>query len=241
MQDLEDLKNGYEKNNKQIITTREKYKNLISRINNILEQGRKTAYQTVNNILTTTYWHIGRQIVEFEQGGKERAEYGSGLLQKIADDLTTEFGKGFSIQNLERIRKFYLMWPVEKVSIEKEKQISSSLMRKSNPIVFKLSWTHYVRLMSIENPDERKFYEIECGNNNWSVRELCRQFDSSLYERLALSRDKKGVKALAEKGQIIEKPEDLMKDPYVLEFLGLKEDEKYSESELETAIINNLL
>ncbi len=225
----------------QTASAQSNYKILIREIGDILAQGRKLSYQAVNTVLTTTYWQIGRQIVEFEQGGKERAEYGEEIIKQLSHDLTKNFGKGFSVQNIERMRKFFLMWSkVQSLPALLKNQKSSSLMRISKNPIFKLSWTHYVRLMSIENPEERSFYEIECEKNNWSVRELCRQFDTSLYERLALSRDKKGIKALAEKGQIIEKVEDLFKEPYVLEFLGLQEKPEHSEQELETEIINNI-
>lgn len=219
------------KNNKaqtsksQTPSAKSNYKTLVLGISDILAQGRKLAHQTVNSVLTMTYWHIGKQIVEFEQGGKERADYGSRLLKKLSSDLTKLFGNGFSERNLEQMRKFYSIW-----------KKSQTLSAKSFP----LSWSHYVRLMSIENSDERKFYEIECKENNWSVRELCRQFDSSLYERLALSRNKKDIKNLAKKGQIIEKTEDLFKEPYVLEFLGLREESGFTEQEFETEIINNI-
>ena len=202
-----------------------RYKKLILEIDNIVARGRKLAYKTVNSILTATYWQIGKQIVEFEQGGKERAEYGEAIVRQLSIDLTNKCGKGFSYRNLQQIKKFYTIFSkVQTVSAQS----------------FPLSWSHYVRLISIENHDERSFYAVECEKNNWSVRELCRQFDSSLYERLALSRDKKGISALAEKGQIIEKPEDLLKEPYILEFLGLHGNSQYSESDLESAIIDNL-
>jgi len=201
------------------------YKSLVSNIGDILTQGRALAHQNINAILTTTYWQIGRQIVEFEQGGKERAEYGEAIIRQLSIDLTNRFGKGFSYRNLQQIKKFYAIFP-------KVQTLSAQY--------FPLSWSHYVRLLSIENSDERNFYEIECAKNNWSVRELCRQFDSSLYERLALSRNKKGIEKLAKRGQIIENPKDLFKEPYVLEFLGLNEDYSYSENDLETALIDNL-
>jgi predicted nuclease of restriction endonuclease-like (RecB) superfamily len=201
------------------------YKALFSQIGNILIQSKKIAYQSVNSILTTTYWQIGKEIIEFEQGGKNRAEYGESTIKQLSDDLTRQFGKGFSYRNLQQIKKFYSCF-------EKVQTVSAQS--------FPLSWSHYVRLISITSPSERSFYEIEAIQNQWSVRELNRQFDSSLYERLALSKDKKGVKKLATKGQIIEKPQDLFKEPYILEFLGLSERDNYSESDLETAIINNL-
>jgi len=166
--------------------------------------------------------------------------------------LTTEFGKGYSVDNLERNRKFYLLWSKSAtVSRISGKQIVKTLparydtmkSEKSSRVFdrhFRLSWSHYVFLMAIDDKDERRFYEIEAANTQWSLRELRRQFNSSLYERLALSRDKKKVKELSRNGQIIGKPEDTMKDPYVLEFLGLKEDNAYSETDLETAIINKI-
>ncbi len=201
------------------------YPNLVAEIGEILAQGRKFAFQKVNSVLTKVYWQIGKQIVEFQQGGKKRAEYGEEIIKQLSTDLTKQFGKGFSVDNLENMRRFYLSY-----------QISETVSRKS----FSLSWSHYLKLMKIGDTAERKFYEIECEKNNWSLRELRRQFDSALFERLALSRDKKGVKKLSEKGQLIEKPQDIFKEPYVLEFLGLDENHDYSENELEGALISNL-
>lgn len=171
-----------------------------------------------------TYFEIGRMIVEEEQNGKERAEYGKQLLKGLSDKLKTEFGKGFSQRNLEQMRQFYLIY-------SKTQTPSAE---------FNLSWSHYLNLMRIENKAERDFYEIEAFKNNWSLRELRRQFDTSLYERLALSRDKEAIKELSEKGQIIENPEDTMKDPYVLEFVGLPENSRYLETDLEQKIIDKL-
>lgn len=222
-----------------------RYKNLIVDIGGVLEKGRRQTYQFINNVLVRTYWEIGRLIIEFEQKGKAKADYGVGLLKKISKNLTQRFGKGFSVDNLENMRRFYLTYSKSETLSRKSKK-SSTVLRKFQPTkilpdkLLKLSWSHYVRLMSIKNPSERNFYEIECIANNWSVRELNRQFDSSLYERLALSRNKKDVKKLASKGQIIEKPADSLKDPYVLEFLKLKERSEYSETDLETAIIDDL-
>jgi predicted nuclease of restriction endonuclease-like (RecB) superfamily len=179
-----------------------------------------------------TYYEIGRMIVEDEQQGKERAEYGKQVLKELSKKLIDNFGKGFSVQNLENMRKFYLLYVPEGKS--------QSPIRISSNTNAALSWTHYLVLIRIDKKEERSFYEIESLNNNWSVRELKRQFDSGLYERLALSRDKAGVKQLAEKGQIIEKPTDLFKDPYILEFLNLPEQHQYSESEFESAIIDKL-
>ncbi|MDY0313602.1 MAG: PDDEXK nuclease domain-containing protein [Bacteroidales bacterium] len=205
---------------------------LFKRIAGLLQSARQNVVRTINQTMVYTYFEIGRMIVEDEQQGQERAEYGKGVLKELSVKLRAEFGKGFSVQNLENMRKFYLLYAVDTKS--------QSLIRISENSNFTLSWTHYLVLIRIEKQQERNFYEIEALNNNWSVRELKRQFDSALYERLALSRDKKGVKQLAEEGQIIQKPTDILKDPYVLEFLNLPEQEQYSESDLETAIIDKL-
>ena len=221
--------------------------NLIQEVRELLHRARQQTFRQVNQIMVLTYFEIGRKIVEEEQGGKERAEYGKGLLIELSKVLINEFGKGFSVYNLERMRNFYLVFK-ERVEItensaslmrKSKNEKSATVMRKSEP-PFQLSWTHYLRLLKIDNPDERRFYEIEAINNNWSVRELGRQVDTALYERLVLSRDKEAVKELKEKGQIFTKPNDAIKDPYILDFLGLEEDEKYTESDLESAIINKL-
>ena len=220
---------------------------LFGKISELLSEARKFVAKSVNQTIVLTYFEVGRLIVENEQQGKERAKYGKAVLKELSHKLSQEFGKGYSVYNLERMRKFYLTYNSKLQKLENsasavrnsENQKSASLMRKlESP--FKLSWTHYLQLIKIENSEERSFYEIEAVNNNWSVRELERQYDSSLYERLVLSRDKKGVKELSEKGQLIAKPIDTIKEPYVLDFLGLEEHEKYSESDLETAIINKL-
>lgn len=205
---------------------------LYEKIAELIQSARQHVVRTVNQTMVYTYFEIGRMIVEDEQQGKERAEYGRGILKELSSKLSVEFGKGFSVQNLENMRKFYLMYS--------QNEKSQSAIRIFENHVGILSWTHYLVLIRIENPNERSFYEIESLNNKWSVRELKRQFNSALYERLALSRDKEGVRQLAEKGQIIEKPTDLLKDPYVLEFLDLQDKHAYSESELETAIFDKL-
>ena len=204
---------------------------LGEKIEHLIEEARKRTVTAVNTAMVYTYYEIGRMIVEDEQQGEQRAEYGATMLKKVAERLTRKFGKGFSLTNLKQMRSFYLVYTMQ--SLEKGQTASDQLH-------FTLSWSHYLKLMRIENPSERRFYEIEATENNWSLRELQRQFDSSLYERLALSKDKKGVKSLAQKGQKIEKPEDVVKDPYVLEFLGLKELPQYSESELEQRLIDHL-
>ena len=199
-------------------------KDIYEEIKILLKSARENIISNVNSTMTKTYFLIGKRIVEEEQKGNERAEYGENLIKNLSKKLTEEFGKGFSKRNLWQMKQFYLAYSkVQTVSAQ-----------------FKLSWSHYLILMRMENIDERNFYEIEALENNWSLRELRRQIDSALYERLALSRDKDKIKSLALKGQILEKPEDMVKDPYILEFLGLEEKNSYSENELETAIINNL-
>ncbi len=233
---------------------------LYSQIAQLLQLARNTVVRAVNQTMVYTYYEIGRIIVEDEQQGKERAAYGKQVLKELSKRLSTDFGKGFSERNLEQMRLFYLTYPISqttsaKLDSDKNDDVSSSeiplqKLEKSqiNTISiyettsrkFNLSWSHYLKLMRIENPDERRFYEIECAANNWSLKELQRQFDSALYERLALSRDKAGIKQLAQKGQLIEKPTDILKDPYILEFLNLSEQHQYFESDLETAIIDKL-
>lgn len=195
-----------------------------SRISELLWTARKTVVQIVNKTIVNTYFEIGRLIVEEEQNGKSKAEYGQNLILKLSQQLTTEFGRGFSTTNLKQMRTFYLTYSISQTVSDE----------------FRLSWSHYLFLMRIEQMEERNFYEIEATENNWSLRELQRQFNSALYERLALSRNKNEVKELSERGQIIEKAQDSLKDPYVLEFLGLPEETKYSETELEQKLIDKL-
>ena len=229
---------------------------LFQQVVELLQNARHQVLRTINSTMVCTYFEIGRMIVEEEQSGKDRAEYGKQILKGLSDELKKEFGKGFSIDNLENMRKFYLAYSISE-SLTRILQItnSPSLMTNSESVkleesqttktqslisFFKLTWTHYVFLMRIEDEKERRFYEIESEKYNWSVRELKRQYDSALYTRLVLSRDKEGVLKLSEQGQIIEKPKDIIKDPYILEFLGLPELHQYSESELEEEIINKL-
>lgn len=203
--------------------------NLYARIAELLQAARQTVVRAVNQTMVYTYFEIGRMIVEGEQEGKHRAEYGKQVLEELSNQLSAEFGKGFSIVNLRQMRAFYLAYSIQQTA-SAELQIPR----------FQLSWSHYIKLMRITNPDERNFYEIECAANNWSLKELERQFDTALYERLVLSRDKAGVRQLADKGQIIEQPLDILKDPYILEFLDLPDQHSFSESELEAEIINKL-
>ncbi len=199
-------------------------KNFYQDIKSLLQKARNQVYQTINATMTQTYYEIGKRIVEEEQGGESRAEYGIGLISNLSMELTKEFGKGFSEQNLKNMRQFYLIY-------QKRQTLSSE---------FKLSWSHYIFLTRIDNQDERNFYEIEALENSWSLRELKRQFDTGLFERLALSKDKSKVKELSSKGQVLQSIDDMIKDPYILEFVGLPELSTYSESELEQKLIDKL-
>lgn len=185
------------------------------------------------------YFEVGKRIVEEEQAGKHRAEYGMQLLAKLSVYLNERFGKGFSETNLRQMRKFYQIYSKDEIQQMPSAELEKYPLTSTGRRLF-LSWSHYLKLMRISNIDERHFYEIEAAKNSWSLPELNRQFDSALYERLALSKDKDEVYRLALEGQLIEKPEDAVKDPYILEFLGLDEKTKYSGSELETRIIDHL-
>jgi len=196
--------------------------NAYERIRAIIEDARNNIARAVNTEMVLAYWHIGREIVEEEQKGEKRAEYGKRLIEKLSVRLSGDFGKGFDERNLFYMRQFYLTYP------------------KLNALRSELSWTHYRTLMRVDKPEGRKFYEAECVANNWSARELERQKGTLLYERLALSKDKKGLMRLARKGQELATYEDMIKDPYVLEFTGLSPHSKLYESKLEQALIDNL-
>jgi len=198
------------------------YKNLIGQIGLLLHEGRQKASQTINSILVQTYWEIGKYIVEFEQGGKERAEYGSQLFDRLSRDLTSLYGKGFGRSNLLYMRKLYLCF-----------QISGTLSHK-------LTWSHYYEILKADSELEISFYTKQCENEKWSVRVLKRQMKSMLFHRLALSKDKEGILKLSKEGHIVEKPEDLLIDPFVLEFLNIPQAHQYLENELEDQIITNL-
>lgn len=198
------------------------YNSMITDIGSLLELGRKQAYQAVNSILVRTYWGIGKRIVEYERKNKEDGGYGSRLFEKIAKDLRNKYGRGFSRSNLIYMRLIFLKYP------------------KSQTLSDQLSWSHYIELLSVEDDLERGFYEKMCLSETWSVRELDRQIESALYHRFALGRDKQGVIALSQKGQIISKANDVIKNPYILEFLRIPQDHEYSEREIEQKIIDNL-
>ncbi len=217
--------------------------NFYSQIIELLRSARQKVVRNINHTMVITYFEIGRRIVEEEQNGKVRAEYGKSLLKGLSKILTKEFGKGFSVYNLERMRKFYFTYKQRNI----EQNISATVLRESRTEIsatvlqnFELSWSHYLTLVRIDDENERLFYEIESIKNNWSVRELKRQYDTALYTRLALSRNKEKIKELSTKGQVLEKPKDAIKDPYVLEFIGLPENTEYSESDLEQRIIDKL-
>ena len=199
------------------------HNSLFTQVASLLDLARRQVVTTVNLTMVRTYFEIGRPIVEDEQHGNARAEYGKTVLKDLSQKLSTRFGKGFSVDNLQNMRQFYASYSIYETPSR----------------IFRLSWSHYLILMRIGDPDQRSFYEIESTTSNWSLRELQRQLDSALYERLVLSRDKDKIKELSEKGQLIQQPQDLLKDPYILDFLGLSEDATYSESHLETRIINN--
>ena len=195
---------------------------LYDQIRRVLLDSQRNVSHAVNTAMVHAYFEVGRLIVEHEQHGETRAEYGKETLTHLSKRLTSEFGRGFSRQNLQNMKQFYLCF------------------QNCHTLSGKLSWSHYILLMRLDDEQARKFYLREVETENWSVRELDRQINSLLFERLALSRDKKQVKALTEQGQILESPRDLIKDPYVLEFLGLQEQTAYTEKDLETALIDNL-
>ncbi|NWF91129.1 MAG: DUF1016 domain-containing protein [Ignavibacteriaceae bacterium] len=269
-----------------------KQKNVITQnfyedIKQILDKARSAAFRTVNFLMVESYWNIGRLIVEEEQKGKKRAEYGKYLIKELSERLTKDFGKGFDVSNIRHMRQFYLSFPIQDAVRLKFKKSNNNKLHavsgetgsirhalsdksknqndkklntlRSQSIVTsiqdaarhtfvelqnflrpELSWTHYRILLKLEKEEARYFYMNEAANSNWSTRELERQINSLLFERLALSKDKKAVIRMAKKGQEINSPKDLIKDPYVLEFLGLEKYEKYYEEDLEKALIDHL-
>ena len=198
---------------------------LVSEIKGILNTSRQNVAKAVNNELLVAYWKIGEIIVRYEQNDKVRAAYGDKTLKQLSKTLTEEFGKGFSRSNLQNMRQFYLNYP------------------KCQTVSGKLSWSHYCELLSISDANKRSFYEKEAVNSNWSVRELKRQIDTSLYERLLLSKgdfNKEQVLALATNGVEISEPVDIIKDPYVFEFLGIPENKPVMEDDLEKALVEQI-
>lgn len=196
--------------------------NLADNIAYFVNEAKKRLTQTVNVTLVATYWNIGKYIVEFEQQGNAKAKYGTSLLSSLAKLLRIRLGKGYSRPNLNNMRKFYLLYPI------------------CQTVSDKLSWSHICELITIDDELERSFYEKECIASRWNVRSLRRQMDSALYLRLAASKDKDSILQLSQKGIVIQQPEDIIKDTYTLEFLGLPEKKRYSERDLEQRLINNL-
>lgn len=233
---------------------------LLADIRALILSARGLAVRQVNTLQVFTSFEIGRRIVEHEQQGATRAEYGKQVLKELAERLTAEFGRGFSRANLEYMRKFFLIYRERlpgKSQIasgksprqEKSQRPSGKLAGRDQDVqglqtpldrIFLLGWSQYVMLLGIRDEQERAFYEIESAKNGWTLPELKRQFNAGLYERLALSRDKQGIRKLAQEGQAVSNPHDLLKEPYILEFLGLDERVKYSETDLESAIIDKL-
>jgi predicted nuclease of restriction endonuclease-like (RecB) superfamily len=202
--------------------TKREYNNLINKISKLVIESRTAIVKTINTKMVHTYWTIGKYIVKYEQEGRVRADYGSELMKKISEELSANLGKGFSQRNLRDMRRMYLTY-------QKWQTVSANL-----------SWSHYCLLLSISDKHARQFYKKEAITSNWSVRELERQIDSLLYERLCLSRDKKGVLELSKKGQTITMPKDAIKDPYVLEFLGIPESERLTEKKIESKVVEHL-
>lgn len=209
----------------------------------LIRFARGLAVKQVNLVQLLTYFSLGKWIIEEEQNGQNRAAYGKKVLIQLSASLTKEFGRGFSVDTLERTKRFYDMYR-ERISATVLRKFaeekSATLLRKFDKDPFILPWSHYLLLMRIKNDEERSFYELEAAKENWSIRVLQRQYNSSLYERLALSRDKRGVLKLASEGNVVETPQDIIKQPAVLEFLGMDEKQRYHESDLETAIINRM-
>jgi predicted nuclease of restriction endonuclease-like (RecB) superfamily len=229
----------------------------------LLEAARRAAARSVNAVMTATYWSVGRRIVEFEQGGQERAAYGEAMIRRLGDDLSRQFGRGFGWRNLAQMRAFYLAWPADRILQTPSAQSSSppilqTLSAKSAAAgslqpasgrppdlstlaqAFPLPWSAYVRLLSVKNPQARAFYETEALRGGWTIAQLNRQIGSQFYERTALSTNKA---AMLKRGEVAEEndaltPEQAVKDPFVLEFLGLKDE--YSESDLEEALVRHL-
>ena len=237
------------------------YDSILGDISNVINEARRSAARSVNCVMTAAYWLIGRRVVEYEQGGKVRAEYGEALLERLSADLTRRYRRGFGVVNLSQMKKFYMLWPGEHIFQTVSEKSPSSVTSRQNKAIFQtpsgetqlppntlqgianrfpLPWSVYVQLLSLKNENARRFYETEALRGGWSVRQLDRQINSQFYERTALSKNKaamltRGQKALP--GDRVP-PENEIKDPYVLEFLSLKDE--YSETDLEEALIRHL-
>lgn len=228
----------------------DKYHQLVENIDMLLQQGRQQATIAINYHIVQTYWEIGKYIVECEQDGEIKSVYGSRLLDVLSKDLSSKLVRGFSRSSLVYIRKLFLVYEKTlsasgKLVLIQRDSIGETVFHQkeeiSETVFHQLGWSHYFELLKIDDPLERSFYEKQCGNDKWSVRELKRQIDSALFQRLALSRDKSGVLELARKGQLINTAKDLIKDPYIFEFLNIPEQALYTESDLEKALLDQLL
>jgi predicted nuclease of restriction endonuclease-like (RecB) superfamily len=224
------------------------YASLVAGITGLLDEARRTSARAVNALMTATYWEIGRRVVEYEQRGEKRAGYGEAVLRLLSSDLAARYGKGFSERNIEQMRLFYLLWPIPQTLSAKSRTTLQTVTGKTDTpsqmrsvaARFPLPWSAYVRLLSVKDPGARRFYETEALSGGWSVRQIDRQIESQFYERTALSRNKAAVLSkgrLAKPADAVE-PAAEIKDPYVLEFLGLRDE--YSESDLEQALIRHL-
>ncbi len=233
-----------EKDLPEIINTEKSLHELCKNSIDLIEYARGITAKQINIIQLMTFYSIGKWIVEEQQQGESRARYGQRVIKRLSEALTEQYGRGFSVDTLENARRFFLTYQdrisetvFRKFAVEKSETVFSPFEKESP---FTLPWSHYLQLMRIKDENERKFYEIEATNEAWGIRTLQRQYNSSLYERLALSREKDEVIRLASEGNVIAKPQDIVKQPTVLEFLGLDEKAKYVESDLETAILNKL-
>lgn len=210
----------------------------------LIDRARNTAIREVNLVQLLTYYTLGKWIVEVQQGGSGRAKYGKRVLETLSDALNHVFGKGYSVSTLTNIRKFYEIYKnrisAPMVTDFSEPNSQPLVTKFGNDAPFRLSWTHYLILMRIQNEDERDFYEQLAIQENWGKRELSRQYGSSLYERMLIGKDKQQILRLSKKGRLAEKPADLVKDPYILEFLGIPEQTDFSETELESRLIDHL-
>jgi len=214
---------------------------LVAEVVPLIEASRAAAARSVNSVMTTTYWHVGRIIVEREQRGARRAEYGAAILERLGETLTARYGRGFSRRNIEQMRAFYLAWPIpQTASAILSARKAQTLSALSGARSFALPWSHYVRLLSVSNASARAFYETEALRDGWTIRQLARQIETQFYERTALSKNKAAMLAKGARRRSTDtlSPEEELKDPFVLEFLGLRDE--YSESELEDALVRHL-
>lgn len=212
---------------------------LFEQVDRLIEFARGTFVRTTNRTMVVTYFMVGKLIVEHLQTGADKAKYADKTIEQLSNKLIKKYGKGYSQRNLEQMRKFYLVYQ-NRIPQKNSAELKTTVIENGQDLKFTLGWSHYLILCRIEDEAERKFYEIEATNNDWNLAELQRQVNTALYERLVLSKNKKKVLQLSKKGQVIQQPKDIIKNPYILEFLGLEEQPSYSETDLETAIINQI-